>query len=170
MRSCGISWNSHMWHFQFSIWLKCSLGEVHFAEKPHLNRSTGSKVVSNWRVLRTIENNRNSFLFLGISHNQCYRLPTDTARSQHIWIIWKAIHLYNTICRSLHAMDYINSLQGRIRWESKNPFSQRFSWTKFQESFLLHLRGWTSRVYPTVVNHFTWGIPDMTRTGSDSQG
>ncbi len=32
MRSSRISRNSHMWHFQFSIWLKYSLGEVHFAE------------------------------------------------------------------------------------------------------------------------------------------
>ena len=32
MQSRGISWKSNMWHFQFSIWLECSLGEVHFAE------------------------------------------------------------------------------------------------------------------------------------------
>ncbi len=31
MRSRDISQNSNMWHFQFSIWLKCSFGEVHFA-------------------------------------------------------------------------------------------------------------------------------------------
>ncbi len=35
---------------------------------------------------------------------------------------------------------------------------------------LLHFRGWTSRVYPSVVNHFTRRIPDLTRTGWDSQG
>ncbi len=34
------------------------------------------------KVLRTIENNRYSFLFLAISHNQCCRLLTDPARSQ----------------------------------------------------------------------------------------
>ncbi len=34
MRSRGISGKSSMWHFQFSIWLKCSFGEVHFAENP----------------------------------------------------------------------------------------------------------------------------------------
>ncbi len=81
MRSSGISWNS-MWHFQFSIWLKCSLGT--FCWKPHLKRSSGSKVMSDWRVLRTIEHNRNSFLFLAIYHNQCCRLPTNPARSHHI--------------------------------------------------------------------------------------
>ncbi len=55
-----------------------------------LNLSSGSKVMSNWRILRTIENNRNSFLFLAISHSQYCRLPTDPARSQHIWL-----HLIN---------------------------------------------------------------------------
>ncbi len=34
MWSRGISRKLDMWHFQFSIWLKCSLGEVHFAENP----------------------------------------------------------------------------------------------------------------------------------------
>ena len=34
MQSRGISRKSHMWHFQFSIWLMSSLGEVHFAENP----------------------------------------------------------------------------------------------------------------------------------------
>ena len=85
MQSGEISRNSHMWHFQFSIWLKCSFREVHFAENPHLNRSSGSKVMSNWRIHRTIENNWNSF-FLAVSHNQCCRLLTDPARSHHIYI------------------------------------------------------------------------------------
>ncbi len=34
MRSGGISRKSKMWHFQFSTWLKSSLREVDFAEKP----------------------------------------------------------------------------------------------------------------------------------------
>ena len=50
-----------------------------------MNRSSGSEVMSNWRILRTTENNRNPFHFLAISHNQCCRLPTDPARSQHIY-------------------------------------------------------------------------------------
>ncbi len=57
-----------------------------FCWKPHLNRSSGSEVMSNWKILRTIENNRNSFLFLAISHNQWCRLPADPARSQHIML------------------------------------------------------------------------------------
>ena len=32
MQSRGISQKSNMWHFQFSIWLKSSLLEVHFVE------------------------------------------------------------------------------------------------------------------------------------------
>ncbi len=34
MQSWGINWNLNMWHFQFCIWLKSSLREVHFAENP----------------------------------------------------------------------------------------------------------------------------------------
>ena len=34
-------------------------------------------------VAAYIENKRNAFLFLTVSHNQCSRLPTDPARSQH---------------------------------------------------------------------------------------
>ncbi len=82
----GISWKSNMWHFQFSIWLKSSLGEVYFAENPHLNRNSGSKVIySNWKILKTIENETTTFLFLTVSHNQCWWLPTDPTGSQHIY-------------------------------------------------------------------------------------
>ena len=56
-----------------------------FCRKSHLNRTSGSKVMSNWRILKTIENKRNSFLFLALSHNQCSRLPNYSSRSQHIW-------------------------------------------------------------------------------------
>ena len=38
------SWT--LWHFQFSVWLKSSLGEVHFAEKTHLNQASGFKVIA----------------------------------------------------------------------------------------------------------------------------
>ncbi len=82
MRSSGISRNSHMWHFQFFIWLKSSLGEIQFAENPTWIGPVVPRLVSNWRILRTKENNRNLFLFLAISHNQCCLLPTDPARSQ----------------------------------------------------------------------------------------
>ncbi len=55
-----------------------------FCWKPHLNQSSGSEFMGNWRILRTIEK-RNSFLFLAISHNQCCQLLTDSASSQHIF-------------------------------------------------------------------------------------
>ncbi len=38
--------SEYMWHFQFSILLKSSLGEVHVAENPHLNRTSGSKIIA----------------------------------------------------------------------------------------------------------------------------
>ncbi len=34
MRSREISLKSTMWHYQFSVWLKCSFGEVYSAENP----------------------------------------------------------------------------------------------------------------------------------------
>ncbi len=53
--------------FSFLFWLIKVLTSIGtFCWKPHLNWSSGSKVMSNWRILRTIENNRNSFLFLAI--------------------------------------------------------------------------------------------------------
>ena len=39
---------------------------------------------SNWKILETIDNKRNAFLFLSVTHNQCSRLPTDPARSQNM--------------------------------------------------------------------------------------
>ena len=80
MQSRGISRKLHMWHFQFSYLIEVLIWRGTFCWKPHLNRSNGSEIMSNWRILRTIENNRNSFLFLAISHNQCCRLPTDPTR------------------------------------------------------------------------------------------
>ncbi len=53
-----------------------------FCWNPHLNWTGGSKVMSNWRILR-IESKRYSYLFRAISHNQCPQLSTDSARSQH---------------------------------------------------------------------------------------
>ncbi len=38
-------------------------------------------------MIQTIENKRNTFLFMAVSHNQCSRLPTDPARSKHIIFI-----------------------------------------------------------------------------------
>ncbi len=72
-RTCDIF--SSLFHWSAQL-------EMYILLKPHLNWSSGSKVMSNWRVLRTIENNTNSFVFLVISHNQCCRLPTYPARSK----------------------------------------------------------------------------------------
>ncbi len=80
MRPRGISQKSNMLHFQFSIWLKFSLREVHFAEKPTWIRPVVPK------LLKDSQNKRNAFLFLAVSHNQCSWLPTDAARSEHNWL------------------------------------------------------------------------------------
>ncbi len=87
MGSMGISRKSNVCHFQFSIWLKFSLGEVHFAEIPTwiIRIPKFPKVpISNGKIFKTIENKRNAFLFLAVSHNQCSRLLTDPARSHHM--------------------------------------------------------------------------------------
>ncbi len=38
---------SHMWHLQFSVWLKYSLGEVHFAEN---STWIGTEVPRLWAI------------------------------------------------------------------------------------------------------------------------
>ena len=76
MRSRGISRKSDMWHFQFSIWLKCSFGEV-FCWKPHLNWSNGSKVMSNWMILKTIEIHSFFWLYHTINAADFRLIPLD---------------------------------------------------------------------------------------------
>ena len=54
-REISLKWvKSNMWHFQFSIWLKCSFGEVHFAE----NTTWIGPVVPSYEQLRDSQNNR----------------------------------------------------------------------------------------------------------------
>ena len=82
MLSRKISLKSNMWHFQFFIWLKLSFGEVHFVENPTWIRPVVSKLQAiEWLSKQYwIENERNSFLFLALSHNQCPPLLTDSSR------------------------------------------------------------------------------------------
>ena len=54
-----------------------------------------------YEQLKGFQNNRNSFLFLAISHNQCCRLPTDPARSQHI---------LSSVCLTYHSSFVCNFL------------------------------------------------------------
>ena len=85
-QSRGISWKySTCDIFSFLFDWSPHLRGGTFCWKLHLNRSSGSKVMSNWRFLRTIENNRNSFLFLTVSHNHWCRLPNDPTRLQHTY-------------------------------------------------------------------------------------
>ena len=88
MRSRGINQKSDLWHFQFFYLievLRCT-----FCWKPCLNWSSGSKVISNWMILRTIENNRNSFLFwlcLTINTLDFWLIPLD----RNTYVIWYMI-------------------------------------------------------------------------------
>ena len=84
MQSREISQNSSMWNFQFSVWLKCSFGELHFAENPTWISPVVPRLWAIEGFFKTKEKNRNLFLFLAVSHNQCCRLLTGPARSQHI--------------------------------------------------------------------------------------
>ena len=58
-----------------------------FCWKIHLNRSSGSKVMSNWKILRTIQNNRNSFffwLYLTINAQNFRLIPLD----RNAYVFW----------------------------------------------------------------------------------
>ncbi len=72
-------WSLNMWHFQFSIWLH-PLQERYILL---INPPQSDQWFQSWRGLKTIENKRDIFLFLAVSHNQCSRLLTDSTRSQH---------------------------------------------------------------------------------------
>ena len=69
-------------HVTFSVFylIEVLIWSGTFCWKPRLNQTSGSKVMSNWRMLKTIENKINSFLWLSLSHNQCSWIPTDSAR------------------------------------------------------------------------------------------
>ena len=87
----GESVGSHTFDiFQFSIWLKSSWREVHFAKNSTWIGPVES--YSNWKILETIENKRNALLFLAVSHNQCSQLSTDPAISKHNGSFWKYLH------------------------------------------------------------------------------
>ncbi len=80
-------------HVTFSVFylIEFRIRRGKFCWKPHLNQTSGSKV-NNWKILETIENKRNAFPFLAVSHIQCCQLPIDPARSQHK--LYSIIHLY----------------------------------------------------------------------------
>ena len=93
----------HMWcdlgesieHVTFSVFYSTEvlIRSLCILLKPQVNRTSGSKVIySNWKILKIIENKRNTFLFVIVSQKsqsrQCSRLPSDPARLQHI-LIWR---------------------------------------------------------------------------------
>ncbi len=74
----------HVTFSQISIDWSPHLGDEHFPENTWIGQRFQSYI--SWKILKTIENKRNVFLFLAVPHNQCYRLPTDPAKSQHIML------------------------------------------------------------------------------------
>ncbi len=80
MRSSGISRNSRV---TFSVFY--SIEVLTLIERYILLKTQLESVqwFQGYEQLRGSQNNRNSFLFLAISHNQCCRPPTDPARLQH---------------------------------------------------------------------------------------
>ncbi len=61
--------------------------ETHILLKTPLDSVQWFQGYEQLKSLRTIENNRNPYLLLAISRNQYGRLPTDPARSQHIYTL-----------------------------------------------------------------------------------
>ena len=73
--SRGISRNSNMWLFWFSIWLKSSIENVFNILLKTLPESNHwFKSYSNWKILKTKENKRNAIPFLAVFDNQSFRL------------------------------------------------------------------------------------------------
>ena len=54
---------SRMWHFEFPISLKCSLGEVHLLLITPPESVQWFQSYSNWRMHKTIENKKNNSFF-----------------------------------------------------------------------------------------------------------
>ncbi len=82
-----------------------------FCCKPHLIRTSGSKVMSNGRVLKTIENERNSFLLLAVFHSRCSRLSKDSARSQHIYQVLTSLFTFQSCIRTCPKMTICEQFQ-----------------------------------------------------------
>ena len=72
----------HYWEFYL---IEVFIWKGTFSWKPHMNSTSGSNIMSNWRIFKTIENKGTSFLFLAISHNQCSQLPTDSYQINKQW-------------------------------------------------------------------------------------
>ena len=92
MRAREISLKSDMWHFQYLF--DCVILSAHLERYTLLKNSPElDQWFISYKQLKDSQNNtkqRNSFLFLAMSHNQRSRLLIDPARSQHI-ILWPAL-------------------------------------------------------------------------------
>ncbi len=99
--------------FQFSIWLKCPFGARYIILLKTLTESDQWFInYSNWMILKTIENNRNSFLFLDIFYNQCFRLVYNTIISLPFLTFYHKQIGYKLVVKQI--------LHKGIHWESTN--------------------------------------------------
>ena len=103
-REISLKSNSNMWHFQFYIWLKCSLGEVHFAEKPHLNQTSGSEVV----VIEEFSKEMKIYPFFFFFFFGCI---SESMLSTFDWLSEIATHLLNVDSLKVHHSDLCNIRQ-----------------------------------------------------------
>ena len=86
-RSRGISRKSNMWHSGFYLIEFLIRRYILVKQPPELNQWF-YEVIAMERSSKQQKTKRNAFFFLAGSHNQCYRLPTDPARSQHILVAY----------------------------------------------------------------------------------
>ncbi len=130
-----------MEHVTFSVFylIQVLMKRGTFWWKPHLNQTSGFKVIAKWRILIKIESKRNMFLFLAVSHNQCSRLTIldrNTFCPEDVRLM-KAWHLnfsngepvvmnscYKTLWRLYSCFNYVPSW-----WESW--ILQHFLWMAF---------------------------------------
>ncbi len=121
----------NMWHFQFSVWLKCSLREVHFAVKTPPESKQWFQIYSIEGSLKTIENKRNTFLFLAVSHNQFSQHPIDYGRLQHI-----QVQGYMRTCKSNVRYCFKTHITHSLFWQIKCqvPAGSHPGWTSDQKT------------------------------------
>ncbi len=85
---CGVikQNESELAHIIFLVFclMLCSIQRATFCRNPHLNWTSGYKVMAYWMVVKTIENKRIYFLCSALSPNQYLRIPTHFAWSYHI--------------------------------------------------------------------------------------
>ncbi len=136
--------------------------------KPHMNQTSGSKFVSNWRILKTIENKRNSFLFLAISHINApdFRLiPLD----RNTYVPFSAFERNCRNCLSFYLFSpnviFVNHDYIHLYWSMMcnvwiNMQSNNYWWCKY---FILQKGGGKTDVYISINSLDKWEFHPIPR-------